>query len=151
MKISVIAATQDHAALLAPRLRAQDVAEISASTLLSPQDALAASLACSPMAWTGMVDDEPVCMFGVAATSWIAAEGAPWMLGSDALLQHQKAFLRRNRAYVALMRQMFSSLRNHVDTRNHVSIRWLHWLGFTLGPPEPYGPHGQSFHPFWME
>jgi GNAT superfamily N-acetyltransferase len=28
------------------------------------------------------------------------------------------------------------------------AIRWLRWLGFAIGPPQPRGPHGAPFRPF---
>ena len=35
-----------------------------------------------------------------------------------------------------------------VDARNAVAIRWLGWLGFTLGAPQPMGVRGLPFIPF---
>ena len=64
--------------------------------------------------------------------------------------RHQRAFLRRNREYVRQMQAAFPTLRNMVDARNEVSIRWLRWLGFTIEPAIRWGAAGMPFHPFWM-
>ena len=148
--IDVIPATVDHARALAPRMRAADAAEVWASGRLSPLEALERSLALSPMAWVGMVDGEPACIFGAASASLLGGEGVPWLLGSDLIERHQRAFLRRNREYVRQMQAAFPVLRNMVDARNEVSIRWLRWLGFTIEPAVRWGAAGMPFHPFWM-
>lgn len=146
--IDVIPATVEHASALAPSMRAADAAEVWASDLSLPLDALVRSLALSPMAWTGTADGEPFCMFGVASASLLGGHGVPWLLGSDLVVVHQRTFLRRNRGYIRQMQAAFPLLRNYTDARNTVSHRWLRWLGFDIGPAEPYGPFGLPFHPF---
>ena len=49
------------------------------------------------------------------------------------------------------MLREFPVLRNVVDARNTVSIRWLVWLGFTIGTPQPMGVRGLPFIPFANE
>lgn len=149
--IDVIPATVEHARALAPRMRAADAAEVWASGRLTPLEALERSLALSPLAWAGTVDGEPACVFGAASTSLLGGDGVPWLLGSDAIERHQRAFLRRNREYVRQMQAAFPTLRNMVDARNATSIRWLRWLGFTIEPAVPFGPFGLPFHPFILE
>jgi hypothetical protein len=148
--IAVVAALPEHTAPVAAALRAADVAEVWATARLSPEDAVRRSLAASPLAWAGLVDERPVCLFGAGCWSLLGEVGVPWLLGTAEIERHAAAFLRRNRAYVARMRQTFPVLRNHVDARNRVSIRWLRWLGFTIAPAQPYGPFGLPFHPFEM-
>jgi hypothetical protein len=41
-------------------------------------------------------------------------------------------------------------LRNYVDQRNTVSIRWLRWLGFRMGEPAVMGAARVPFVPFEM-
>lgn len=149
--IDVIPATVEHARALAPHMRVADAAEVWASGRLSPLEALERSLALSPLAWTGRVDGEPACLFGAASASLLGGDGVPWLLGSDLIEQYQSAFLRRNRGYIRQMQAVFPVLRNMVDARNEVSIRWLRWLGFTIEPAVPFGPFGLPFHPFILE
>lgn len=148
--IRIVPATDADAVAMAPRLRIADLEELWAWAHIGPLDGLLYSLRASPIAWTGFVDDEPACMFGVGAASMLSAEGSPWMLGTDAVERHAYAFLRRNRAYVDRMRRVFPVLANYVDARHLVSLRWLRWLGFEIGPAVPYGVAGLPFHPFGM-
>jgi hypothetical protein len=148
--IGIIPAGAAHIEALAPRMRAADVAEIEAAAGLSPNEALRMSLEASIAAWAGTVDGEVACVFGVAPLSLLGGEGSPWLLGSDLIEQHAFAFARRNRAVVRGWSAIFPVLRNYVDVRNAVSIRWLRWLGFALLPPVVYGVARLPFHPFEM-
>jgi len=149
-RIEVVPAIAGHIAPIAAHMRQADRDEVWASSLNEPETALSASLAASPLAWTGLVDGIPVCMFGAAAAAMLASRGCPWLLGTAAVEDHAVAFLRRNRAQVRLMLEVFGTLANHVDSRNTVSRRWLEWLGFTIHPAKPYGPLGLPFHPFCL-
>jgi len=149
--IEVVAAIAEHIAPIAAHMRQADRDEVWASSLSEPEAALRISLAASPLAWTGLVDGVPVCMFGAAASTLLASRGCPWLLGTDAVETHAIAFLRRNRAQVRLMLAVFGTLANHIDSRNIVSRRWLEWMGFTIHPAEPHGPLGLPFHPFSLE
>ena len=147
-RIAIIPAHVDHVPVLARAMRGADRAEVAALGH-TPAGALELSLRAAAEAWTGTVDDEPAVMFGVADLG--EGIGEPWLLGTERVVRHQVAFLRRNRAYVdrLLMPGRWSTLRNRVDSRNEVSLRWLSWLGFVLGPAEPWGPRHLPFHPFW--
>jgi hypothetical protein len=64
--------------------------------------------------------------------------------------RHPVPVLRYSQRYLALARAPFARLSNYVDARNHISRRWLAWLGFTLEPPAPYGVARLPFHKFHM-
>lgn len=148
--IAIIRATHAHAVDLAPRLREADRREVEAASGHPPAVELRRSLKISAEAWAGTVDGEVACMFGVGALSLLGGIGSPWLLGSDLVTRHAMAFARRNRAMVRKWSAVFPVLRNFVDVRNVVSIRWLGWLGFILLPPVPYGVARLPFHPFEM-
>jgi hypothetical protein len=131
-------------------LRAADREEIDALTGRDPGAVLAESVARSSSAWAGVADGELVCLFGVVPLTLGGMTGVPWLLGSDAVTRYGRPFLRRNRAWVREMLREFPVLRNAVDARNTVSIRWLRWLGFTLGTAQPMGVRGLPFIPFAM-
>lgn len=132
-------------------LRKADREEVEALTGRDPQDVLVESVHTSAKAWSGLADGRLVCMFGVAPQSLIGAVGIPWLLGSPEVCTFSRQFLRRNKAYVREMLRDFPILRNVVDQRNAVSIRWLGWLGFRFGIPQPMGPQNLPFIPFQME
>jgi hypothetical protein len=132
-------------------MRQADVDEVAASGK-EPYLALADSLNSSIMAWTGLVDDEPVCVFGVAPLDILSGIGSPWLLGTGFLPRYAMTFLRMNKAYVQKMSELFPHLENYVDARNKLSIRWLKWLGFQFdAQPVPYGIWGTPFYRFWMK
>jgi hypothetical protein len=131
-------------------LRRADRAEIEALTGRDPRAVLIESVERSASAWPGLADGELVCLFGVVPMSLAGVTGIPWLLGSDAVAAYSRQFLRRNRAWLGEMLRDFPLLTNVVDARNTVSIRWLRWLGFTLGTPQPMGVRGLPFIPFEM-
>jgi len=91
-----------------------------------------------------------VCIFGVAPASLLGSVGVPWMIGTQEIDSHAKAFLRRNKAYVERMSELYNYLVNFVDARNTRAIGWLKWLGFTILEAQPHGPDGLPFHRFEM-
>ncbi len=147
LQVEVEVATPAHVLALARHLRDADRAEIWAAAGVEPAEALDRSLAASPLAWTALMDGTPACMFGVGkgGPDW----GRPWMLGTDLVERHASAFLRRCHGRVAAMQDSYPLLINHVDARNATSLRWLGWLGFTIGTAAPWGVFGLPFHPFW--
>lgn len=149
-KYSIVPATQEHVTAMLPHVRLADRHEVMASSGLPMEDALPDSLKRSEMAWAGLVDDQVACIFGVAGASILSTTGYPWMIGTDLIEQHAKAFLRRNRAMVRVMLERYPYLKNYVDVRNAKAISWLQWLGFTILPAEPYGMYRMPFHPFEM-
>lgn len=132
------------------RLRDADRAEVLALTGRDPTQVLRESVMDSAMAWAGCVDGLPACLFGVVPVSLAGVTGTPWLLGTDVLLGYSRAFLRRNKAYVERMLAEYPVLRNVVDARNEVSIRWLKWLGFRIEAARPMGVERLAFHPFEM-
>lgn len=146
MNITITPATEDDARDLGARMRLRDREEVWASGLLPPLEAALLSLELSTRAWTGSVDGTLVTMWGVCPGP--GRIGIPWMLATDDLERHQRAFLRRNRAYIALMLERYDTLVNWVDARNTTSINWLRWLGFRLDPAAPFGALGLPFHRF---
>lgn len=131
-------------------LRRADREEVEALSGRNPREALVESVEQSSSAWTGLADGKLVCCFGVTPLTLIGVTGTPWLVGSDEIYNYRIHFLRRNHAYIAEMLWQFPILRNVVDARNTLSVRWLRRLGFRLGEPTPMGLHGEPFIPFEM-
>lgn len=136
MAITMLPATEDDARELAPLLRAEDRDEVLALGL-DPVDGLLHSVVGAREAWTYRADGRIVCMAGVAPLSLIGATGVPWLLGSDLVLAHRRAFMVETRRTIGRWLTLFPMLRNVVDARYAAAIRWLGWLGFTIGEPFP--------------
>ncbi len=149
-KAEVVPAEQRHIEELINTMREADRVELWAASRSTPEQALSNALRSSHQAWTGLIDGEVACMFGVVPQSWMHGTGYPWMLGSELIVTHQKLFLRRCRGQVQSMAQSFRYLHNYVDARNDKAIRWLEWLGFEIEEPEPWGVAGLPFRHFVM-
>lgn len=150
MRVEIREARAEDIAPLAERMRPADRDEVWAAHGHTPEQALQVSLDASTMAWTGLVDGEPVCMFGVGPISILGGRGAPWLLGTDKIERWPRTFLRRCRRCVKAMLTVYPTLENFVDDRNEVSKRWLRWLGFEMGQTVTL-PNGTGFRYFRME
>lgn len=133
MKIELLVASAADIPALCADARPQDVDEMHAMGTTF-EDALRQGVELSTWAVTGCVDGVPVCMFGVAPGSVLNGQGVPWMLGTNALVRHEKAFLRRCKGVVAAMLRTYPRLLNVVDERNDKARQWLAWLGFRFDP-----------------
>lgn len=147
---AIVPATQEHVTAMLPHVRTADRHEVMASSGQPMESILPECVRRSDMAWAGLVDGEVACIFGVAGASIISDTGYPWLLGTDLIERHAKAFLRRNKAMVKAMLARYPYLTNYVDVRNVTAIGWLRWLGFTILPAEPFGMYRMPFHPFEM-
>lgn len=149
--VEIVQASPGHAAPIAENMREADKREIWASDRLLPLYALKQSVLMSRESWTCLVHGVPAFMWGVARKGCILSDvGIPWLLGTDAILEVRREFLRQSRAYVARMHRGFARLENIVHADNEMSIRWLKWCGFTI-EKEPIERNGELFFPFWRE
>lgn len=152
---TIVPAELHHAETLAPNLRAADVAELAAHGI-EPLEGLVGSLEASkPNAWTILDEDKrPIALFGAGdCTDTLGPDvGAPWLLGSDALVTtHRSWFIRNTKRIVTMADHRYSRFFNRVDTRNTLHLRWIRWAGFLVMPAVRVPPEGHSFHPFFRK
>ena len=148
----IVPAEVGHIAAISADAREADERELWAQGRTTPAEAMHRGMQSSRQAFTGLLDGEPVCMFGATPYSILGGMGTPWMIGSNGLtpLRAQKALLQESRAALAVLQHQFPTmLFNTVDDRNTSAKRWLKWLGFTLLDPIPYGPDRLPFRPFY--
>lgn len=145
---AAVAATQEHADHIAANMNEADVAEIWASSRMTPHLALTMAVV-SRDTRVGLADGVPICMFGCQAPSLLSDVAVPWLLGSKDISKHGRRFLRESKVYFAEMTKKHGVLVNYVDVRHKVAVRWLAWLGFTLEPAYPHGPDKLPFHRFY--
>lgn len=148
--IEIVPATREHAEFIAANPRPADVAEVWAQDRTHPLDVMLKGLKVSPHVQTGMVDGEPIGMFGVTPLSLIRGIGLPWMMASARadILQARKALLRESREVVGAWRVQYKYLANVVDDRNTRAKQWLEWLGFELAETYLIGPDQLPFRMF---
>lgn len=149
MRYSVAEPDFDRLKLVIPTMRQADVEEAWAATHHSPEEAVEYSLRASRDAWMGLAGQEIICVFGVGEWSALSSRGVPWMLGFEGLEYHARGFLRHSITCVDHMKDKYDRLDNYVDERNTKSVQWLRWLGFTIGPAEPFGIEQLPFHHFY--
>ena len=149
MRVTVERAELWHAEYIANRCRPADVLELAALGV-TPYQAMRDSLHVPGLAYTGMVDGEPVCMFGACEATMVGNLARPWMVGSTLVEKYQLQFLRRNRKMLGIWLDLYTRLENYVDVRNTQAIKWLRWLGFEFTGPQPLGPYRTPFYRFSM-
>lgn len=144
MSITFRPATDRDGAFIGAHLREVDRREIVRGTGGLPPLAPGKSIEQSIIAWTA-VDErgDPIAVFGVAPTG-VQDVGAVWLLATEGVEKHARAFIHSGRYYVALMAKLFACLINAVDSENTRTRRWLRALGFE----ETGTCVGRTGHPF---
>lgn len=151
MRTRIEPATADHINEISKMVRPHDRDELMAAFGQIPDEAMADGLRYSD-ALTGYIDDQPVCMWGVAPVCLLTGLGAPWMVGTSLLDRFALPFMRECRPQVLELFSNYARLENYVDVRNVRAIRWLKALGFTVDDEaQPYGIYRLPFRRFWRE
>lgn len=143
--VTVTAALPEHCALLAPLLRAPDLAECIASGFADGLSALQASLEHSVEAVSVFFDGEIVAMVGVDPLG--PGQTLIWALTGRAVDQAKLTFLRWSHAVVDDFHEAFGTLTNLVDARYQGAIDWLECLGFRIGEVLEHPLTGLPFRP----
>lgn len=151
MKDVIILATPEHARLMAPHMRAAEVAEILADNGMTPEAALLHELDRSLISWAWIVNGEVACMFGIVAPTLLDNNSYPWFLTTPLVEHHWMTFARRCRALLPELLAHHPRLIGMVDARYTLSIRWLKWLGALVGKPQPWGVAQMPFCRFELE
>lgn len=144
----LVTATFAHADQMAPLLRPADVAEINIMFGADPAEMLRHGIEQSSHAYAAIEGGVPFAIGGIVPVNLMAGTGAPWMLGTPGVGRNPRWFLKTSRESLAAAFETYVALENLCDARYAASIRWLRWLGFTIGAPVLHGDH--SFLPFSM-
>lgn len=142
----IVDAALDHLPHLVEHLRADDVAEIRASSGVEPEAGLRSSLLVSTVAWTLLSDQgDPVCIFG-CAPGGPPGVGSVWMLGTSEMDTLKTTVARKTLPYLRRMHEPYPVLWNWIDGRNLRSLQWLRWAGFRVIDADPqYGVEKRLF------
>ena len=156
----ILVAEEAHVLDVAARMRPADRQEVLASAGFTPEQALRESMAVSVFARVLVLGGEVAGMFGVAADVVQAPGGlvrvrdgpngigpaVPWAMTTVVVDRHPIEFWLASKRILAALRGPFPVLVQRVDARYGAALRWLARLGFTIGPPEPWGRYGLPFH-----
>jgi len=144
VRYTIEPATDAHMNNMAPRMRAKDVAEVAAVGL-SPHRALRASMRRAVWAKAAVAEDgNVIAMWGLGG-ALMGLQGIPWLLTTALVERVPLEFMRRAKAELGLMLEMYPVLVNHVDANYREATGFLRLLGFTIGEPEPFGRKGALF------
>lgn len=140
-------ATVEDCLYLAENLRAQDIAELSASgyesnlsCLLTGIDSTDDTFVCCDE------NDIPYIICGTRPTDDPKA-GIVWALGTDIVKERRKEFIKLSLDWLDVCHGKYPILMNSVHAKNKEHIKWLKWLGFSFGSPF-LNDLGEEFIPF---
>ena len=149
MKSEIIESTVRHISPIAKSIREADLLEILAAGSNSPYDSLWDGHRMSNPGYTFIVDNKPVCMFGVVPFEDNPRWGTIWMLGTDDITdKYSFQFLRWSKRFLPTLMEPYEMVCNIVDARNTVHIRWIKWMGFKFIRQVVFGPENRLFWEF---
>lgn len=93
-------------------------------------------IAFSSDVWTGYVDGEVACMWGVAPPSLLSTRAYLWLYVTDLVNDHQFVFVRHSQMVIKKLLEEYDLITGHFVIGGPDSKRWLKWLGATFGEPE---------------
>lgn len=148
MKITLAPPTYPMLKKVARNMLPADIEELKAMSGNTPMQALRHGVRASYECYVALADGEPFAVFGISAND--NGVGVPWMLTTGKQRQFPRVFLGYCKRFVKRWSAMHRELNNWVDERHTVAVRWLEWLGFSLGCPMNVGRDGEPFINFWM-
>jgi hypothetical protein len=83
-------------------------------------------------AWTGEVDGEVACIWGLIAPTILSDKAYLWLLTTDLIDAHQFIFVRHSQLQVQEMLKEFPRIVGHVRAHDDRAKRWLRWLGVRI-------------------
>jgi hypothetical protein len=140
--IQIVPATRLHARAI--ELRPGDAREIAALGE-TPEEGIGRSLARSLWADAYLAEGEVAAIAGLCMPSLLGPIASLWLVTGKPVDRHRKEFLALTRQRVAEVRKDWPVLVDYVHADYAEALRWLHWLGFTIAPPQPYGRLGALF------
>jgi hypothetical protein len=84
--------------------------------------------------YTGFVDGEFVCCWGLIPPSFLSNQAYLWMWAPEPL-QYQFTFIRRSQIQVKKMLETYDQIIGDCAEGNKPAQRWLKWLGAEFGYP----------------
>lgn len=101
--------------------------------------------AMSGEVWTGRVDDDLICVWGLIPPTLISRQAYLWMHTTSAVADHKFLLVRHSQRVIERMLTRYDTIVGHCRIGSRDSIRWMRWLGAVF--EEPQG----EFIPFRIE
>lgn len=100
----------------------------------TPEKLILQEVARSLVSYTGLIDNNPVVLWGARSAGVFDDSAYIWMVATRALETSPITFLRHSRDAIMELREIFPHLYGLVLADFGCSVRWLEWLGFQVGP-----------------
>ena len=150
----VYRATDADVAMLAQNMRAEDRREMIQWT---GQDALWAaqiSVRGSDVAYAGYAEDGALlCIFGAKRDNLMEHTAILWELSTEAVKTHKLTFLKNSKwIFERICREMsdVEQFHNYVSLEYRGAVKWIEYLGGSLGVNRRRGLCGGEFAEFWI-
>lgn len=85
--------------------------------------------------YTGFVDDEFICCWGLIPPSFLSSQAYLWMWAPEPI-KHQFMFVRQSQMQVQRMLDRYETIVGHCRTSSYTAQRWLKWLGAEFEQPK---------------
>ena len=131
--VQIIKPTKEHTKDLAPRLRPEDIIEITvASPELELEEILNLCVETSTDSYA-VVDEDDGCVAIFGVRDMDKDSGIPWFLSCDLFFtKYKKRFIKEGPEFLKKLFGSKKHLYNYVSQDNTRSQRWLQSLGFTI-------------------
>ena len=135
--VQIIKPTKEHTKDLAPRLRPEDIVEITvASPDLELEEILNLCVDTSTDSYA-VVDEEDGCVAIFGVRDMDEDSGIPWFLSCELFFsKYKRRFIKEGPEYLKKLFGSKKHLYNYVSQDNTRSQRWLQSLGFTIHKQE---------------
>lgn len=129
MEVRIVAPTAAHADELAWSMRRAERAEVRAQGY-EPRVAIGVSLDASVEAWTVLVDERVLAMFGVIPVAAMLGHGNLWLLASNSVGAHKITYARLCRRILSDLLVRWPILTVQVDREYTAALLWAKRCGF---------------------
>lgn len=85
--------------------------------------------------WIGLMDEVPVCAWGLVPPSLISDRAYLWLYVTERIDEHKFIFIRTSQRVVEELRQRYDTIYGVCEVDNSRAIRWVKWLGAEFGAP----------------
>ena len=85
--------------------------------------------------YTGFVDGEFICCWGLVPPSFLSNQAYLWMWAPNPM-KHQFVFIRRSQIQVQKMLERYDQIVGDCEEANKSAQRWLQWLGAEFDVPK---------------
>lgn len=135
--VQIITPTKEHTKDLAPRLRPEDIIEITvASPELELEEILNLCVETSTDSYA-VVDEDDGCVAIFGVRDMDEDSGIPWFLSCELFFtKYKKRFIKEGPEFLKKLFGSKKHLYNYVSQDNTRSQRWLQSLGFTIHKQE---------------